>query len=450
MSSSAGICVKRNLRCDHDRDRNRNDHNHLRQHRGTGNMLPFMTDIPATSSSTATTAPAVAKHVRWWMLALVFFCRVGLGFQFQTVASVAEPLAGQLAFSYTQIGTLIGLFMLPGLLLALPSGYAGRYLSDRTLVALGLSTLAAGGLLTAVAQSFGLHALGRIVAGVGFVLSQVYLTKMVADWFSRNELATAMGIAVMSWPFGIAMGQVGHAWLALHLGWQAAFLTASAYCAIGAIAILLLYKSPAATQQAPPRRTFGMPRAELVLTICVATIWGLFNAGYVLYLSFAPKVLISGGYGATEAAAVISIASWVMIFSGTSCGQLADRTGKRDLILYVCMGVAVLALLLLKQTSMALVLSLLFGLIAIAPAGVIMALTGEVMAPQNRAFGMGVFFSVYFAVVTLAPPIGGWLFDRSGDPYAPILFAAALFAATALANAGFRLVQRKIKSGSVS
>ena len=72
-----------------------------------------------------------------------------------------------------------------------------------------------------------------------------------------------------------------------------------------------------------------------------------------------------------------------------------------------------------------------------------MALTGEAMAPQRRAFGMGVFFSFYFVLVALAPPIAGWLYDRGGDPYWPILFAAFLFACTALSNLAFRIAQAR-------
>jgi predicted MFS family arabinose efflux permease len=110
-----------------------------------------------------------APHrTRWRILALLFTCRTGLGFQFQTLGSVSGSLVAQLGSSYAQIGTLIGLFMLPGLVLALPAGYVGRYLSDRTLVAAGLLSLAAGGATAAVAPGFGALALGRLVAGVGF------------------------------------------------------------------------------------------------------------------------------------------------------------------------------------------------------------------------------------------------------------------------------------------
>ena len=43
--------------------------------------------------------------------------------------------------------------------------------------------------------------------------------------------------------------------------------------------------------------------------------------------------------------------------------------------------------------------------------------------------------------MTLGPPVAGWLFDRSGDPFMPILFATALFVAAALVYRLFRVVK---------
>ena len=399
-------------------------------------------------SATAPTADVADKNSaqRWWILALLFACRAGLGLQFQALGSVADPLVAALGLHYAEIGTLIGLFTLPGLLLALPAGYLGGHLTDRTLVSGALLCLAGGGALAALAQGWGGLALGRLVAGVGFVVGTVYLTKMVADWFSGKELATAMGILVMSWPFGIAMGQLGHAWLAAHFDWRLAFWAASAYCVLGAAAIALCYRSPGPARLLPRGRPgpAGLLRAEWVLTVLAGCIWGLFNAGYIVYLSFAPQLLVAGGRGPTEAAAIISIASWVMIVSGALCGYLADRTGWRDRILYFCGSVAVATVLLLQQVAWAVSLSLLFGLIGAAPAGLIMALTVEAMAPQRRAFGMGVFVTVYFVFVTLAPPLAGWLFDRSGDPYRPLLLAAGLFAGAMAVVGLFRWAQRRL------
>jgi MFS family permease len=56
---------------------------------------------------------------------------------------------------------------------------------------------------------------------------------------------------------------------------------------------------------------------------------------------------------------------------------------------------------------------------------------------------MGVFFSFYFVLLSLGPPLAGWLFDRSGDPFRPILFAVLLFIGAALSFRLFRVQQRR-------
>ncbi len=89
---------------------------------------------------------------------------------------------------------------------------------------------------------------------------------------------------------------------------------------------------------------------------------------------------------------------------------------------------AVLALMLLSLPGAGLAASLLFGLVGMAPAGVIMALAGQAVAPERRAFGMGVFFTVYYAIMTASPPVAGWLLDQTGASDSAILFGTALFA----------------------
>lgn len=381
-----------------------------------------------------------SRNRRWGVLALCFAARVGIGFQFQTMGSVADPLVRTLGLSFTEVGTLIGLFMMPGLFLALPFGFAGRWASDRMLTAAGFVALAAGGAIAASADGFLGLALGRVLGGAGFVLANIYLTKMIVDWFAGRELATAMAVLVMSWPFGIAMGQVGHGWLAAHGNWRMAFGIASAYCLAGALALAVAYRPPADSAPAAASWTW-LDGREWTLTLVASLVWATFNAGYIVFLAFAPRVLAAGGMGALQAASTASLASWLLIFSGAICGQIADRTGRTSLIMTACMAVAVGGLLLLPQTPWAVADILLLGLVGFAPAGVVMALTGESMAPHKRALGMGVFYSAYYLLNAPAPAAAGWLYDRTRDPVAPILFAAALFALTWVGYLGFRLLK---------
>jgi MFS family permease len=365
--------------------------------------------------------------VRWRILGLLFLARIGIGFQFQTVASVGDDLAAAFELDYAAIGILIGLFMAPGLVLAIPAGYWGRFVSDRMMVVFGLGALAFGGLLSSLATEIWAVGLGRIFAGAGFLLTTLYFTKMVADWFEGREIATAMSILVMSWPFGIAMGQVGHAWLAVAYGWQIPFQVASAYCLLAALGVFLFYKAPHDLPSVKSVSGASLTRLELRLLIYAASAWGVFNAAYVTYLSFGPKVLEGLGHTTIAAAGIVSIGSWLMIISGALCGQIVDRFGRRNFVLTVCMGGAIVSLLLLSLPGAGLGASVLFGLMGMAPAGVIMAMSGQALRPQVRAFGMGIFFTIYYAIMLITPPIAGVILDTTGSAEGALWLAIILF-----------------------
>jgi predicted MFS family arabinose efflux permease len=404
-------------------------------------------EIMAASDAgeTAAIAPARATGAsRWFFLALIFVARTALGFQFQTLGSVAPDLTKEFAFSYAEIGMLIGLFMMPGMFLAIPAGWLGSVCSDRVLITIGLLALAAGGALSAQAHGFGLLAAGRLLCGAGFVVGTLYFTKMTADWFSGRELATAMSIMVMSWPFGIAMGQIWHGWLATQDAWRLAFWSASLFCALAAVLVFALYRPPAeaALGSSSLAGSVRLLKREWILLLIASLVWAAFNAAYVVYLSFGPRVLVAGGYSELSAAATISLTNWVALGSGVLCGQIADRTKRFDLVLYVCLAVGILALFALQATAYATASSLIVGLFGVAPAGIIMALTGEAVARERRAFGLGVFSSAYYLTVTPAPAIAGRLFDTTHWAFAAILFAIALMVLGGLANFAFRLAQR--------
>ncbi|MFK7764140.1 MAG: CynX/NimT family MFS transporter [Roseobacter sp.] len=366
--------------------------------------------------------------MRWRILALLFLARVGIGFQFQTVASVGDDLVVAFGLDYAGIGALIGLFMAPGLVLALPAGFLGRFVSDRMMVVLGLGAMASGGLVSSLAaESWGVG-LGRLFAGAGALFATLYFAKMVADWFEGREIATAMGIFVMSWPFGIAMGQIGHVWMAETYGWHVPFQVASAYCLLGALAVFLFYSPPHNLPAEQSRSKASLTGREWRLIVSAGCAWSVFNAAYVVYLSFAPKVLEGLGQSTLAAAGLISVGSWLMIISGALCGQIVDRLGGRNLVLTVCMGGAIVSLLLLSLPGAGLGASLLFGLIGMAPAGVIMAMSGQALRPQMRAFGMGIFFTIYYAFMWVTPPVAGAILDATSSPQGPIWLAIILFA----------------------
>jgi MFS family permease len=144
-------------------------------------------------------------------------------------------------------------------------------------------------------------------------------------------------------------------------------------------------------------------------------IWGLFNVGFAMILSFGPSLLVERGWTVAGAGSVISLALWISAVSVPLGGFLADRTG-RPLTLLAGGSLALALLLVLLTRSSAVIATVIaLGLVSGQPAGPIMSLPARVLAPQTRAIGMGIFLTVFYAAMMLGPAVAGRLAGWSGS-----------------------------------
>ena len=90
---------------------------------------------------------------------------------------------------------------------------------------------------------------------------------------------------------------------------------------------------------------------------------------------------------------------------------------------------------------MPLALSILVGLGIGPPAGAIMALPAQVLSPENRGPGLGIFYIWYYAAMTIGPVIAGLGRDLTGSSATPLFIGGAMFVATTLFLAMFRMFQ---------
>lgn len=80
---------------------------------------------------------------RWAMLAIVFCTRLSMGFQFQSIAALTPFLVERFQWSYAQVGLLMGLYMLPGTIIAMPGGVLGRRFGSFRVTLTGLGLMVA-------------------------------------------------------------------------------------------------------------------------------------------------------------------------------------------------------------------------------------------------------------------------------------------------------------------
>ena len=380
--------------------------------------------------------------LRWWMLLVLFLVRIAMGYQFQTIASSSEHLMQAFGLSYAEVGALIGFFLLPGVLFAIPSGLVTRALTDKTLLMIGALVMIAGSVVMGFAEDVsGLYA-GRLLTGIGGTIFNVILTKMVTDWFVGDRIVTALSIMLTAWPGGIALGLLSQGAIADAWGWPWVMHAASLFALSALVLTVFFYRDAVVPRDAGGPLRFGLPLREFVHMSVVGFGWSVFNASLILIVSFAPDHLIANGYNATAARTVTSLLLWIALLAVPFGGRVVEYVGHITLVIIVMMGATGASMLLLaNEISPELTISAMAIVFAI-PAGAVMSLTSEAVHASNRGPGLGIFYTWYYAGMAAAPTLAGWTRDVTGDTSAPLVFAALLAFGVIATTLVFRVLQR--------
>ncbi|MGK7871205.1 MFS transporter [Falsiroseomonas sp. E2-1-a20] len=385
---------------------------------------------------------------RWLALAVLTTARVSMGFQFQSIASVAPLIIEDLGLSYAALGTLIGLYMLPGIALSLPGALIGRLYGDKRTVALGLVLMAAGGILAGLAEGHAVLLTGRLISGAGAIVLTVLMTKMVTDWFAGCEIVLAMAIFINSFPIGIGLAMMSLGLVARGGGWRLAMFATTVLALLSLLLFLVAYRrhpndgrGPASTKKMGD----GINRRELRLVCIAGTIWGTFNGTFAIMLGFSPILLVTSGMTVVQAGLVVGTAGWLVVASVQAGGILAQRGGRATALVLMGLfgwGLCLLLMPLIAPAPPLLIAGLMMGL----PVGVLLSLPSEVLRPESRGVGMGVFQTCNFAIFAALPALAGRLQDLIGNPATPFYVATASTMAMVLGYGLFRAVQVRQRS----
>ena len=236
-----------------------------------------------------------ARDRRWLILLVLFIARAAIAFQFQSIPALSPLLVENLQIDYALLGTLVGLYMLPGVVFSLPGGVLGQRFGDKQIALVGLGLMALGGLWVALSGTYLSASFGRVVGGVGAVLLNIVLAKMVTDWFAGREIVRAMALFVSSWPVGIGLGLLVLPILATTTSAMLALFTTALLSALALILVLAIYRPPAGFVSTPATFRIGLSGHEWWASTFAGMVWALFNVGYILVLAFGPSFLVGRG-----------------------------------------------------------------------------------------------------------------------------------------------------------
>jgi predicted MFS family arabinose efflux permease len=378
---------------------------------------------------------------RWLILAVLFAARAATGFQFQAVGSATKLLMRGLGMDYSQVGMLIGAYLLPGVIVAFPAGLLGERFREKTLGIVGLALMLFSGIALADSGSFATALVARTLGGIGATIVVLVVTKMTTDWFDGREIVLAMSLVQMSWPFGAMLALPIQAFIAQLWGWPPVMLS-GALCAGAALCAFGLVAQPAAGEK-PTAIAREKPPVAILLPVTVAGVaWGAMNLACILFFSYAPLLMTTRGVAPTAAASLTGLAIWLTIVAIPSGGYLVHRLGKPIMAIVVCALIGAFALMQFVAGVGPTISCLLFG-IAVGPlSGAILSLPARILGPRHRSFGFGVFYTCFYVLMAAGPLVAGRLQDAWKSPAAALIAGAALLIAVAPLSLAFAALTR--------
>lgn len=392
------------------------------------------------------------------LLVLLVFVGANLRSILLAVPPVLPLIQTDLGLSHTATGLLIALPVLCMGATAWPCGWLAGRLGGRTAVAVGLTLLAAGGLLRAVWPLALPLYLFTVVLSVGIALGQTTIIVLMRLWFpDRIGLVSALYtdgiIAGEALSAGLTVPVILH-WLG-HDAWRGSFIVWSLPALI-ALA-LWLWVAPR-RQAAPPERHEAVPTAQPAISagrgrgvLGLALRLGLLSgSGSVLYFGMnawiAPYDTAFGHSGMASLALGVLNASQLPVCLALT--PLAQRLAGRRLpfVFAGCACIACVTGWVVAPYTWQPLWAALLGASGVSTLVLGIGLPPLFATRENVGRLAGGALTVSYSLGFVGPLMGGWLWDLSG--HATLAFLPVGIAGLGLILLGATLPSRPQSRGA--
>jgi MFS family permease len=368
--------------------------------------------------------------------AVAFFVAAGFGI----VAPAIPVFARSFGVSYSAAGAVISAFALMRLISALGCGRLVNHFGERLILGAGITIVAVSSALAGLSANYGQLLTLRGVGGIGSAMFSVSASSLLLSVTSSGQRGRAMGAFTGGFLLG---GIAGPGLGGVVTGWSLRapfFLYAGTLAAAGGVGLLLLprrlnkHGQPATRSELPlltVREAFRLPAFRAAAGVNLAENWAAIGVRAALVPLLVVEVLhrspVWTGIGLT----VFTAANILTLTLGS---RLADRRGRRPLMLSGCLVSATGTFLLVLPHTLPLflvamaVFGLGSGLLSVAPG----AMLGDVAGGRG-----GTAVAAYQMAGDLGsltgPVLAGALADSAGFSTAFALSTAVLLVAAMIA-----------------
>ena len=263
-----------------------------------------------------------------------------------TNAVIAPDLAKELSLNAAELGLMTSLFFAAFAAAQIPVGVGLDRWGPRWVTSSLMSIGVVGSLVFAVAHSFGMLSLGRVLLGLGMAGILMGAVKAFSQWYPANRFATMTGLLTGIGLLGALLSATPLVWLNSEIGWRAVFVIGAVLTGVVALGIALW------TRNTPPGVKWEdkrQSRSDLPAILTSNRFWriALFT-GFIGGMVGAFRGLWAGPYlfdvlhsGKIETGNFLLLMGIGSIAGSVTAGWLTDRLG----IARVGVSLAILCLL---------------------------------------------------------------------------------------------------------
>jgi predicted MFS family arabinose efflux permease len=376
------------------------------------------------------------SNYRWVVLFACFLAFVAYAFSFQSMPPLLSRVAGEFDVSEVQVGLLMSIAVIPGIVLALPTGFIVNRYGFRRLGFASTLLVAAGSLITAFADSFALALFGRFVLGVGGAFIVVGTPAVISQWFDRKDLGKAMGFYSTNMPVATILAFPTATFLAQSYNdWHYPFYVGTLLAVIVAFAFVFVVREGPLRGEKGEAGVAGVRNAIGNSEVWKASlVWMFFNAAAIAYLSWAKTLFeVFKGLPPLEASFFASVLMYAAVFLVPFFGWASDKTGRQKPFLVagsIAMAVALIATS--YASGMSLLLSvIILGITAAIVPPVVMTIPSQNLPPSLAGTAFSIVTLCQNIGIAFSAPYAGYLIQVTRDMTATFMGISLLSLAAA-------------------
>jgi MFS family permease len=375
------------------------------------------------------------QRYAWYVVGVLTLANVSGFVDRQILSLLVVPIRRDLGLSLTEMSYLIGLpFAIFFTLMGIPIARLADSGNRRNVIAIGIALWSVMTALCGLAGSFWRLLLARIGVGVGEAALQPPATSMIADYFPRERLGSAMSVYSMGvflgsglayfiggWIVGMVSAQETWTWplIGVVRPWQTVFIVVGLPGLLIALSMLTV-REPGRRDHSrgtvPLRTVFAYVRDNRRTFACQCFGFALsatVNYGIAAWL--ATFLIQTHGLSAQRAGMLQGVLTMTIgTFGVLAGGRVADIFARRGyidgalrvgIIGAIGMLVSATAYALTPSTTAAIAWLVVVNFFAAFPWGAASAAAAEIVPPAMRAQGVALYF---FVLSLVSSAVGPW------------------------------------------